>query len=317
METRPPISLCPVTLLDYRKRICDAMNFISQNLENELSLEEIAQAAIFSPFHFHRIFTTLTGESVAAFTRRLRLERAANRLLQDQRTPITRIAMDGGFSSSQNFAKAFRQHFTMSPSAYRKSKTGNTCRKPGNAFHRDFPYAADMMPAGSPFFQNLKNRRELTMKGSIEQIPAYRVAYIRKMGAYGHEICEQAFGELMTWAGPRGYLEAGTVLGVYWDNPEITPPEKCRMDACITLPDPAEPDGDISVQQLRGGPYAVCRFEIANADFPKAWNEAFIWFMEQGYACDDSPCYERYHTSPEEHPEGKWIVDICMPLKPA
>lgn len=61
----------------------------------------------------------------------------------------------------------------------------------------------------------------------------------------------------------------------------------------------------------------MCRFEIADMDFAKAWDEAFRWFMEKGYACDDSPCLERYHNNPEEHPEGKWIVDICIPIKPA
>ncbi|MDY0163415.1 AraC family transcriptional regulator [Desulfobotulus sp.] len=317
MENKSSLSTVPLTLMDYRRRICDAMNFISRNLDRELSLEEIAGAAAFSAFHFHRIFTTLTGESVAAFTRRLRLERAANRLLQNPRENITDIAMDCGFSSSQNFAKAFRQCFAMSPSAYRKSKAGNTSSKEGNVFHPEFSYSADRMLASSPFFQNLKKRRELTMEGSIEQMPAYHVAYVRKLGAYGPETCERAFGELMAWAGPKGYLGSERVLGVYWDNPEVTPPEKCRMDACISLPEGTEPDGGISVQKLRGGPYAVCRFEIADMDFAKAWDEAFRWFMEKGYACEDSPCLERYHNNPEEHPEGKWIVDICIPIKPA
>ncbi|TYT76031.1 AraC family transcriptional regulator [Desulfobotulus mexicanus] len=317
MEQKSSLSTAPVTLMDYRRRICEAMNYIHRHLDRELSLDEIAKSAAFSPFHFHRIFTTLTGESVAAFTRRLRLERAANRLLQKPEESITDIALDCGFSSSQNFAKAFRQSFSMSPTDYRKSKTGNTCSKPGKVFHPEFAYSADMLPAGSPFFQNLKKRRELSMEGSIQQVPAYRVAYIRKLGVYGHETCEKAFGELMAWAGPKGYPGSETVFGVYWDNPEVTPPEKCRMDACITLPEGEEPDGSISVQKLRGGPYAVCHFEISDADFPKAWDEAFRWFMEKGYACDDSPCFERYHNNPGKHPEGKWIVDICIPLKPA
>ena len=88
--------------MDYKKRVCQAMNFISHNLDRDLSLEEIAEAASFSIFHFHRIFKTLVGETVASFTLRLRLEFAANRLRSNQHDDITTIAMDCGFSNSQN-----------------------------------------------------------------------------------------------------------------------------------------------------------------------------------------------------------------------
>lgn len=37
---------------------------------------------------------------------------------------------------------------------------------------------------------------------------------------------------------------------------------------------------------------------------------------ESGYQPDDGPCYERYHNNPEEHPEHKHIIDICVPVKP-
>ena len=113
------------TAMAYRKRVCRAMNFISRNLERDLSLEEIATAASFSMFHFHRIFKAVTGETVAGFTRRLRLELAANRLLSQQGDDITTVAMACGFSSSQNFAKAFRAHFGTTPTDYRRRKNGN------------------------------------------------------------------------------------------------------------------------------------------------------------------------------------------------
>ncbi len=44
------------TSLEYRRRICRVMNHISENLERDLTLEEIAGVSCFSKFHFHRIF---------------------------------------------------------------------------------------------------------------------------------------------------------------------------------------------------------------------------------------------------------------------
>ena len=97
--------------------------------------------------------------------------------------------------------------------------------------------------------------------------------------------------------------------------PEVTPPEKCRVDACISVPEGITPKGRVSTQTIRGGLHAVCHFEIEGDNFQKAWEEAFAWLVGSGHECDDSPCYELYHTNAQDHPQGKWIFDVCIPLK--
>ena len=153
------------------------------------------------------------------------------------------------------------------------------------------------------------------MHAEVKEMPEYHVAYVRKMGLYGKETCAQAFGELTQWAGPRGHLSSGVMLGVYWDNPEVTAPENCRTDACITVPDETPPEGQVGIQKISGGPYAVCHFEITTTEFKQAWDDAFAWFVESGLECVEKPCFELYHNNGQEHPEGKWIVDICIPSK--
>jgi AraC family transcriptional regulator len=264
------------TAMEYRMRVCLAMNFISHNLHKELSLEEIARVASFSMFHFHRIFRAVTGETVAGFTRRLRLETSAHRLIANRKESVTRIALDCGFSSSQNFAKAFRQHFGISPSLYRKSKIGITIGKNVNVLSLRAGYTASMESATK---QIQTWRKE--MKTEIRELPDYTVAYVRKIGPYGKETCGQAFDELMRWAGPKGYLAQGPVFGIYWDNPKVTPPEKCRTDACIAVPRGTVTDGVDGLQVISGGPYAVCGFKLGPDDFPRAWDEAFAWLSQQ------------------------------------
>jgi AraC family transcriptional regulator len=70
------------TARDYRKRVCAVMNDISGNLDRDLSLKEIAAAPSFFMFNFHRIFESFVGETIAEFTRRLRLELVPNRLIR-------------------------------------------------------------------------------------------------------------------------------------------------------------------------------------------------------------------------------------------
>lgn len=83
------------TFEDYQARILRVLAHIQKNLDGSLSLEELAGVAQFSPFHFHRIFCGMVGESVKEHVRRLRLERAAHRLRHGGQ-PVTEIALDAG-----------------------------------------------------------------------------------------------------------------------------------------------------------------------------------------------------------------------------
>ena len=79
-------------LREYIRRVCRAMDYISARLAENPTLDEIAESAAFSKYHFHRVFKGVTGETVADFTRRLRLERAAQHLLFDMNRDVTDIA---------------------------------------------------------------------------------------------------------------------------------------------------------------------------------------------------------------------------------
>ena len=299
-----------ITIIDYKKRICEAMNFISKNLNRDLSLDEIAAAASFSKFHFHRVFKSVVGETVANFTKRIRLEYAANKLVSSKDSEITTIAIECGFSSSQNFARAFGKHFGITPTEYRNSKIGNRKSKELNTAFETPDYYLSVLN------NNLSDsKKELNMKAEVKSLPESRVAYVRKIGRYSPETCAPAFKQLMDWAIPRNLVGPEKVLAIYWDNPEVTPAEKCRFDACIKIPDDVQPAGEIFEQTIKGGNYAVCNFEVTTFDIPKAWEESFKWVVKSGYECYDSPAFELYHNNSAEHPEGKWILDICIPLK--
>ena len=295
------------TGLDYRQRICRAMNFISANLDREPTLEEIAQAANFSAFHFHRIFKAVTEETVFGFMRRLRLEWAANRLLGKPQEDVTTVAMECGFSSSQNFAKAFRARFGASPSEFRHSKGGNNASKGGDAISMHVGDDASMVKWFSP-----QPERNIEMKAEVKEMPAWHVAYVRKMGAYGKATAEAAFGELMRWAGPRRLIGQGPMMGMYWDNPEVTAPDQCRTDACLVVPAGTKVDAPVALQDIAGGPHAVCEFKVAMTEFGAAWEEAFRWVVHSGRECADRACYEMYH---DDCRGPTCRFDICIPLK--
>jgi len=104
----------PKTLESYTERLLTVLVHIQNHLDEELSLDELAAVAHFSPYHFHRIFRGMVGESVREHLRRLRLERAALRLKHGSE-PVTSVAFDAGYESHEAFTRAFAALFGVSP----------------------------------------------------------------------------------------------------------------------------------------------------------------------------------------------------------
>src|SRR5499433_1395763 len=105
---------------EYAQRINRVIDYLRENLDRQVKLEELAKVACFSEFHFHRIFGAVSGETLNNFTNRLRLEKAA-RLLRYSDQSLTDIALDCGFSSSATFSRAFQSGYDTSPRQFRKS----------------------------------------------------------------------------------------------------------------------------------------------------------------------------------------------------
>lgn len=97
----------------------DVKKYIHQNADQVLNREELANMAGYSLPHFHRIFTAEIGENIAAYIRRIRLERAAQKLIHGA-TDLMQVAMDAGFQSHAAFSKAFKHRFGYTPSEFRK-----------------------------------------------------------------------------------------------------------------------------------------------------------------------------------------------------
>ena len=105
--------------LEYEKRVNRVIDHVHSHLADDLSLEGLARVAAFSPFHFHRIFRTIVGETLFAFIQRLRLERAAGALIYHRDRSILAVSLDHGFSSAATFARAFKALTGKSPREFR------------------------------------------------------------------------------------------------------------------------------------------------------------------------------------------------------
>jgi AraC family transcriptional regulator len=306
---------------EYVGRVNRVMDYVHANLAGDLRLETLARIASFSSFHFHRVFKAVIGETLNDFIRRVRATTAAARLLNNPRESITEIAVRCGYSSPSAFAREFRAAFGTSASEFRRggrdaarkirqveSKNGQAESKEGKDFAPPPPYTPD-----------ISDTRRTMMKFSVEvkQMPEWNVVYARHIGAYSK--VGEAFERVFKWAGPRGLVRFPETksLAVYHDSPEVTDPSKLRSDACLTVSTGTKVDGEIGTMKIPGGLFAVAHVEIEVTQFGEAWDKLIgEWMPKSGYQPDDRLCYEIYLNEPENHPEKKWIVDICEPVRP-
>jgi len=289
----------------YKKRVLRVLVHLQQNLDEVLPLEELARVAHFSPYHFHRVFRSMAGESVMEHIRRLRLERALSHLVFTTR-PITQIAFDAGYETHEGFTRAFRAMFGKSPSEMRKEARDELYANAPSSVH----YRAD---------GNLEDFEPVEWKDTpvdvrIQTIEPMTVAFMRHLGPYDR--CGETWGKLLAWAGRRGLLNPQTVtVGIAYDSPEITPADKVRYDACITVDEDFAAEGEIGVQRIAGGEYAVATHQGSYKSTPCTIEMLYRWLPTSGREPRHEPLLLFYRDHLERISPEKRVTDICLPLQ--
>jgi AraC family transcriptional regulator len=134
------------TQISYAARLDRVVDYIYDHLEQDISLDRLAEVACLSPYHWHRIYTAMRGETIAATIKRLRLLRAADRLANSD-TPIKIVATRAGYDAVESFARAFKDAYGRSPADYR-AHGGHAAFKAADAANDalGFPVSIEEIP---------------------------------------------------------------------------------------------------------------------------------------------------------------------------
>ena len=296
---------------DHTERINRVVDHIQSNLGSDLSVSRLARIACYSEFHFSRIFKSVVGEPVHGFIRRLRLEKAAQRLLAAPEIPVTEIALACGFATPSSFAKGFKARFGMNATQWRRhwvQPRERTDFRPGPALDRGRPVWT---------FGTGEGIRRV----GIEDIPSLTVAYIRHVGPFQGDgrLFDRLYARLFRWALPRGYATDGqATLNIYHDNPHITGQNHMRVMVAVPVPDSAVPWDPVGITRLPGGRYGVCRLRLAMDQFVPAWEWLFsAWLPASGFELADRELLERYLGETRINGIRHFDVELCVPVRPA
>jgi len=311
------------TSSEYDRRLNMALAFIDQHIDQVIRLEDLAGVSHFSAYHFHRIFHAMVGETVNDYVTRKRMERAAYRLVGKSELTITDVAELGGFSSSANFAKAFKQYFGVSASELRNSgrgfsngnnnsKIGKIYRKYGKVFNPRDLYSQFVTEVAVFEPDKLK---EMLMKVKVEDISEKPIVYLSSPKGYELDSVYDTWDKVIQWADSNGIQnDWSTRFALCHDNPAITPEDKCRYDASVVVNTDIEVTKPYLKSAIPGGKYAIAYFKDEASKINQFMTEICSqWLCNSSYEPDDYPPIFNYLNDNRE--EDVVEMNVFIKLK--
>ena len=304
------------TQQEYIRRIQLALDFIDQNLDKGPQLQAIAEASHFSAYHFHRIFHAMVGETVNDYITRKRMEKAARRLVYSPEISILEVAISGGFSSSANFAKAFKLYFGVSPSELRNHQPEKSLNDTNSKIGKEFKPANlySQFVTHNRVFDPDK-LKELLMKIKVVEMPEKDIAYLSSPKGYELESVYATWEQIINWAENSG-LDTGAEnkFAICHDNPMITPEDKCRYDAAVVIEPGSNVSSPFKRASIPAGKYAVAYFKDTVEKISSFMTEfCSQWMVNSEYEPDNYPSIFNYLN--DSRKDGYVEMNVFIKIK--
>lgn len=284
------------------ERFRRVLDHVDSHLDGDLSLDVLARIAAYSPHHFHRRFSALAGMPVHRYVQLSRFKRAAWQAAFRNEVSLTDVALDAGYESPEAFSRAFRQRLGQSPAAFRDAPDW-----------RVWATAWRELDEVRRFHMPTRFRLDDVR---IVDFPDTPVACLSHVGP--PERIGESIRRFIAWRRANDLPPArNATWNVLHDDPETTPPERYRLDLCVSCEAVAPNDAGITAARLPGGRCAVLRHEGSDALLGDAIRFLYgEWLTESGEEPGDAPLFLRRVAFFPDVPEHEAVVDIYLPLRP-
>lgn len=284
---------------EYRNRINKVIKAIIHRPCDDWTTESLANLAGISPFHFHRIFRALTGETMFAFLQRRKLLRALE-LINEGRFTLTEIALECGFDSGSSLSRAFRKHFNCTPTEYRKQ------------------HPSLLLPPPRP-----RARKKDNLHAEIRKAPPRNVVYVERKGLIDQNFNRAATEAFRALTGEIKRVNAWQFMrqrvGLCPDEAGMVADEEARYQAGFFC------EGDLSllppmnaeVRRLTipGGKWAVTVHLGSYETIWQSWNRTYRdWLPKSGLEPRDVAPFEIYLNNQKQTPPEELQTEIWIPI---
>lgn len=306
----------PATRSFYATVVQRVVDHVATHLDDAPALDTLARQACLSPFHFHRIFRGMVGETPLELARRLRLERAAWQLATTDRA-VTTIAFDAGFETHEAFTRAFRSCYDDSPTRFRERRHPFSGPVIALAARSGVHFVPNASGEGAPYTFTPIDTGGRSMNVEITAYPELRVATVHHVGPYNR--ISEAFTKLGEIAGPAGlYADpAAAMVALYHDDPESTPAAHLQSDAGLIVSDHTALPPSLGETRVPAGRYARTVHRGPYNELGDVWAR-FLgeWLPASGHRLADSASYELYLNNPHDIPSSDYLTELRIPIEP-
>lgn len=282
--------------LEYAKRMNRVLDYIAANLHEELTLDQLAQVAGSSKFHFQRQFAAYAGVTVAKLVRLMRFKRASYQLAFNPAYRIIDVALDAGFSSPEAFTRAFKSTYGQTPTEFRADPQWSSWIR----------QHAHPQPSGNE-----------PMNVSISNFQETKVAVLEHHGS--PQSLNASVARFIEWRRESGLspVASSGTYGVPYADPEQCEPERWHFDICgaVAAEVPKNPQGVIT-KTIPGGRCAVVEHrgstDAIGATVKRLYAE---WLPSSGEQLRDFPCFFEYVERMPAVSEHEQRTLVRLPLR--
>lgn len=281
---------------EYRNRINHVIKAIIRQPGEDWTTQTLADLAGISPFHFHRAFRALTGETMFAFLQRRRLLRTIE-LMHENHFTLTEIALECGFDSSSSLSRAFRKQFGCAPSQWRKE------------------HPPLLLPPTRP-----RANHQHTLQVAVRETSAGKALIVERRGLIDQNFNHAATAAFRVLVGEikraNAWHAIRACIGICPDETRMVPDAEARYQAGFFYRGKLPAMND-EVQRLTipGGRWAVTVHQGSYETLWQSWNRMYRdWLPAAGHQLREAAPFELYLNNKNQVPADELRTEIWIPI---
>ncbi len=300
---------------DQKRRIDHVVKYISDHLDDQVSLETLAGVAHYSPFHLQKVFRQIVGDSPKQYMIKLRLETAFHWLVIHPQKSLQQISAESGFSSPAVFSRAIKGFFGHSPEQIRNLPLSAKMKLLHSATAK--PTSGQLAAAGQ-----LSATSQLSPAGGSPPIGKAPIQIVKRRTIKGIYFIAPFDRPLDIQRGFKELTKIASVRG--WSSPEsgmcgiLCPHQRNSYKAFFPVSQEAEGTDKFTFTEIKGGTFATFTVRGDLRQVNKAAHYFYReWLPDSGYKIAGITGFETFTESPAFTPYHQLEREIHIPIEPA